>query len=185
MVTTLVMLLASAAMSENVGMKFMASGATAKAGGYRPIRAELNGTADSVKKAPEGLEAAKYGTLTIGNKSWAVIVEEPEGKPAKLYVDTNGDGDLTNDPPATWNANTNNGLTMHQGNAQVDLGDGQLGTLGLYRFDPKDPVRGQLKNTLLFYTDYGYEVTVNLDGQEFTSFVSGVPNATSTLWIDE
>ena len=184
MVATLVMILAIGASSEEVGMKFVAMGATAKVGGYRPMRAELNAAADSVKKAPEGLAAPKYGTLTIGNQNWAVIVDEPEQKPARLYVDTNADGDLTNDPQATWTANTNNGLTMYQGQAQVDLGKGTLGSLGLYRFDPKDPQRAPLKSTLLFYTDYGYEITVNLDGKEFTSFISGMPASNSSLWID-
>lgn len=184
MITTLVMVLAAGVLSEDVGMKFVASGATQKVGGYRPIRAELSGAADSVKKAPEGLAEPKYGTLTIDDKSWAVIVDEPEDKPAKLYVDTNADGDLTNDPETTWSANKNNGLTVYEGKAQVDLGGGNLGSLGLYRFDPKDPNRAALKNTLLFYTDYGHEVTVNLDGMPFTSFVSGKPTAGTSLWID-
>ena len=184
MVATLVMLVAAGMCSENLELKFVASGATAKTGGYRPIRAELNAEADAVKKAPEGLAAPKYGAIKLGERSWAVIVDEPEGKPAKLYVDANADGDLTNDPETTWSAQTNNGLTMHQGNAQVDLGDGRLGSLGMYRFDPKDPQRAQLKNTLLFYTDFGYEIAVKLDDQEFTTFISGEPNATSTLWID-
>ena len=184
MVTTLVMIVAAGLLADGASMKFIASGATAKAGGYRPIQAELNGKAESVKKAPEGLAAPKYGTIKIGDQSWAVIVDEPEDKPAKLYVDTNGDGDLTNDPEATWKANTNNGQTMYQGQSQVDLGGGSLGAINLYRFDPKDPRRPQLKNTLLYYPDFGYEVTVNLDGKDFTSFVSGKPAADSSLWID-
>jgi thiol-disulfide isomerase/thioredoxin len=73
---------------------------------------------------------------------------------------------------------------MHQGQAQIDLGKGSLASLGLYRFDPNDPQRAQLKNTLFFYTDYGYEITVNLDGKDFASFVSGKPGAGSSLWID-
>jgi hypothetical protein len=161
MVTTLVMILAAGLCADDVSVKFVASGAMVKAGGYRPIRAELTENAESVKQAPDGLEAPKYGMLKLGDKSWAVIVDEPEEKPAKLYVDTNADGDLTNDPEATWIAKTANDLTMYEGQAKVDLGEGNLGSLGLYRFDPKDPQRAQLKNTLLFYTDYGYEITVN------------------------
>jgi hypothetical protein len=80
--------------ADGVSMKFMGSGATARVGGYVPLSAEMNGTVDSVKQAPEGLEAAKYGTLKLGKQSWTFILDEPEGKPAKLYVDTNGDGDL-------------------------------------------------------------------------------------------
>ncbi|HET6880447.1 MAG TPA: PA14 domain-containing protein, partial [Pirellulales bacterium] len=170
--------------SQSVDMKFVATGGTARAGGFRPIRAELDATPDLVKKAPEGLAAPKYGILVLGDRRWSAIVDEPEGKPAKLYVDTNADGDLTNDPGATWTAKTNNGLTMHEGRAQVELGEESLGWLNFYRFDPNDPQRAQLKNTLLFYTDYGYEITLNLDGREFIAFMSGKPSADSSLWID-
>ncbi len=182
--TTLTLILACGLFSDGVTMKFISKGATAKTGGYRPIRAELGENAEMIKKAPEGLTAPKYGALMMGGKNWAVIVDEPDGEPAKLYVDTNADGDLTNDPETTWTAKTNNGLTMYQGQAEIDLGEGTIGAIGLYRFDPKDLQRAQLKNTILFYTDYGYEITVNLDGKEFTSFVSGKPNAASSIWID-
>ena len=171
-------------MADGVEMKFVSSGATAKVGGYSPVRAELDAKADSVKKAPEGLAAAKYGTLKIGPKSWSVILDEPEGKPAKLYVDSNGDGDLTNDAAVTWTARTTAGQTMYQGNAQVDLGGGTLGTVNMYRFDPKDPRRAMLKNTVLYYADFGYEITLDLDGKKFTSFVAGKPQANSGLFID-
>ncbi|MEO8499132.1 MAG: hypothetical protein ABI614_29045, partial [Planctomycetota bacterium] len=73
-------------------MKFIASGATAKVGGYRPLRAEMDGTAEAVTKAPEGLATPKYGALKLGDKSWGFILDEPEGTPAKLYIDTNADG---------------------------------------------------------------------------------------------
>ncbi len=184
MITTFLLMALVSAPGEDVDMKFIASGATAKVGGYRPIRAEMDGTAESVKKAPEGLAAPKYGALKLGDKSWSFILDEPEDKPATLFIDTNGDGDLTNDPDTTWEASTNAGLTMYQGKSQVDLGDGQLGAINLYRFDPKDPRRAVLKNTILFYTDYGYELTLDLDGETFTTFVAGQLEANSNLWID-
>lgn len=171
-------------LSDGVEMKFVPSGATAKIGGYRPIQAEMDGKADSVKKAPEGLTAAKYGTLKFDGKNFTAILDEPEGKPAKLYIDSNGDGDLTNDPAVAWNAQKRGGQTMYQGSGQVDLGGGTLGTINLYRFDPNDPGRPQLKNTVLYYADFGYEVTIDLDGKKYTSFVAGKPRAGTDLWID-
>ena len=134
-------------LSEGVEMKFVASGATAKAGGYIPVPAELDAKADSVKKAPEGLAAAKYGALKFGDKSFSVILDEPEGKPAKLYVDSNGDGDLTNDPEVKWIERAVG--AKYSGSTQVDLGGGTLAAVNMYRFDPKDPGRARLKNTLL------------------------------------
>jgi len=171
-------------LASDVSMKFVPSGLTAKVGSYSPARAELNATADAVKKAPEGLAAPKYGQLKFGEKSWSVILDEPEGKPAQLFVDTNGDGDFTNDPKAAWNAQKQGELTMHSGSAQIDMGDGMQGTINMYRFDPKDPNREMLKNTLLYYADFGYELSFELDGKPFSTFVAGKPQARSSFWID-
>lgn len=171
-------------LADGVETKFVPTGATAKTGGYSPIRAEMDAAAESVKKAPEGLAAPKYGTLKINEKSWSFVLDEPDGKPARLFVDSNGDGDVTNDAAVEWTARTTAGQTMYQGNAQVDLGSGTLGTVNMYRFDPKDARRAALKNTLLYYPDFGYEVAFELDGKKFTSFVAGKPKATSSLWID-
>lgn len=182
MIATLVMTAAACLGADGVETKFLASGLTKKTRGYIPIRAEMNGTAELVKKAPEGLASPKYGKLKIGEKTWVFIVDEPEGKPARLFVDSNNDGDLTNDPAVTWSPRENNGLTQYEGSAKIDLGKGQLGAINLYRFDPKDPNRAVLKNTLLYYTDFGYELTVELDKKKFTTFTG--MEARMPLWID-
>ena len=184
MVTTLFLLTLVGAESEGITTKFIASGATAKVGGYRPIRAEMDDDAKSVKKGPAGLTSPKYGTLRLGTRSWGFVLDEPEGKTARLFVDTNGDGDFTNDPETTWAPTTNGGLTSYRGDSKVDLRAGQLAAIKLYRFDPQDPRRASLKNTLLFYTDYGYEISLDLDGRVFTTFVSGELQPNSRLWID-
>jgi len=168
---------------EEVRTEFIGSGATARVGGYVPLRAEMNGTADSVKKAPEGLQAAKYGTLKLGTQGWTFILDEPDGKPAKLYVDTNGDGDLTNDPATTWASRKVENFNQYSGTARVDLGGGRIGSLGMYRFDPSDSRRAALKDTMMFYPDYGYELTLTLDGKQFTTVVSGEPGP-MPIWID-
>jgi thiol-disulfide isomerase/thioredoxin len=184
MVATWALIAAAGLMADGVSMKFVGSGATAQVGGYRPLQAKMDGTADLVKTPPAELAAPKYGELRLDGKSWAFILDEPEGKPAKLYIDTNDDGDLTNDPEVEWTESKSNGLTMYRGEAKIDLGDDQQGTLGLYRFDPNDPRRSQLKNTLMYYTDFGYEVTLNLDGKSHTTFLAGKPEASQQFWID-
>src|SRR5262245_30263627 len=117
--------------ADNLSAKFVGSGATEKVGGYRPNRAERNGKADDVKAAPEGLLAPKYEPIKVGASKWLFVLDEPEDKPATLFVDTNGDGDLTNDPATTWKSRKNGTTTMYEGRVQVDLGGGQLGTLGV------------------------------------------------------
>jgi thiol-disulfide isomerase/thioredoxin len=170
--------------NEGIETKFVPSGVTSKVGGYRPIRSEMNAPADDVKKAPEGLVAPKYGKLTLDDQTWSYILDEPEDSPAKLFIDSNGDGDLTNDPAAQWEAKKAGEFTMHSGSGELDLGDGKIGAINLYRFDPKDPSREVLKNTLLYYTDFGYEVTVDLDGKKFSSFLAGAPSDKTSLSID-
>lgn len=183
MILSLALLASTALAGDGVSMKLITSGATAKSGGYSPIRAELTGASAAVKVAPKDLTAAKYGAFTFGAKSVAFILDEPTGKPARLFVDTNGDGDLTNDPAAEWAARAQGTATMYFGGANVDLGKGPM-AIKMYRFDPADPQRAALKNTILYYADFGYEVTLTLDGKDFKSFVAGEPAEKVSLSVD-
>jgi peroxiredoxin len=136
-------------------------------GYYAPLRVELSETKpDSLRLVPPDLGRPLYGVITISGRQGAiyhVVVDEPEGKPSRLFVDANGNGDLTDDAAAEWAASeprknkSGQNLTMYMGGAMVDLGaEGQPFTvhLAMYRFDPSDADRPQLKNTLLYYRDY-------------------------------
>src|SRR5206468_4322956 len=106
------------------------SGATMKVGSYMPQRLELKAEKPSeLAKAPE-LSAPMFGILTMGTQESPtraiVAVDEPEGQPARLYVDANGNGDLTDDPATEWQPRTSRGsdgkeLTMYLGGASVEL----------------------------------------------------------------
>ena len=60
----------------------------------------------SVRRVPAGLAAPLYGEFIFGPSeqpmTFGVVVDEPDGKPARLWVDRNGNGDLTDDPPIEW-----------------------------------------------------------------------------------
>ncbi len=98
-----------------VHQEFLSSGVTRRMGGYRPYRAEMDKDAEIVKEAPEGLVSPKYGIIEVGEKSWAFIIDEAEDQPAKLYIDTNNDKDLTNDPETKWEARTQGETTSYSG----------------------------------------------------------------------
>jgi len=185
MFISLLVVVALGAPGEELSTKFVAKGATKKAGGYRPIQAELKEEkGEGVEVQPFGMSAPKYGVLKLGENSYGFIIDEPEGKLAALYVDGNRDGDYTNDSEASWNPRSARRLTMYFGTAEVDLAEGVKGTVQLYRFDPKDPQREKLKNTLLYYADYGQEVTIPLDDKKCSTFVAGSPDEQTQLWID-
>ena len=72
--------------ADDLQQKFLPSGFTARQGGYRPIRAEMDQESGIVKQLPDGLQTPKFGYIEDGEKRWAFILDEPEGKPASLYI---------------------------------------------------------------------------------------------------
>src|SRR5438034_3623900 len=60
----------------------------------------------SLRRVPDGLAAPLYGEFIFGPSeqpmTFGVVADEPDGKPARLWVDRNGNGDLTDDPPIEW-----------------------------------------------------------------------------------
>jgi peroxiredoxin len=182
--TSLVLLLAQPVGADEVKLTLLSSGAMAKLGGYIPQRLELNPTKpDGLKKTPADLTAPLYGAFKVGPAeaptTFLVVADEPEGKPFRLFVDANSNGDLTDDPPAEWTARSNknpNGkeVTMYSGGATFKLPSGP-DTLALhvamYRFDKTDPQRAALKNTLLYYSDYACTGEVSLGGKPYAALL--------------
>src|SRR5687767_5459939 len=83
-----------------------------KAGYYMPQRILL--TVDKpagVKAEPSYANKPLYGTMKFGtaadNGIHLALDEAPDSASAKLFVDTNADGDLTNDPSAEWTRRAN------------------------------------------------------------------------------
>lgn len=163
-----------AALADSVTLKLIPERATSRAGGYAPQRLALTAERPAaLKKAPE-LSAPLYGVLKLGPvespSSFLLAVDEPEAGPARLYVDTNGNGDLTDDPAVTWSKRAykvagGQELSQHSGSLQVELPDGAskvVVSLGAYRFDKNDPQRAALRDVLLYYTDFGREGEIRL-----------------------
>lgn len=170
-------------MADGVTSTFVSSGLTSKSGGYSPIRSNFGAEPSGLKK-PAGLTTPKFGTIVVGTKTIDYVLDEPEGKDAKLYVDSNGDKDLTNDPAAVWAQRKQGNSTMYGGSCTVDLGGGKSGTVQMYRFDPTDPARAALKDTLLYYFDFGFEVTVQLEGLSGKAYMAGWPKDGMRVGLD-
>ncbi len=169
----------TAAMAATVELEFLGTGAMPKMGGYMPQRLSLTTEAPAgLVTPPEGLKAPLYGELKLGPKDdptvYIVIVDEPAGEPARLFVDANANGDLTDDAENDWaprNYNDSGGTqrVQHSGGTTVTLphGDGLAAHVPMYRFDPEDTGRAQLKDVLLYYTDYGFVGTLELGDKTY------------------
>ncbi|MDZ4754937.1 MAG: TlpA disulfide reductase family protein [Phycisphaerae bacterium] len=194
MLSTLVVLvplasLASATVPGDGGtLTRIESGASAKFGYYAPLRLELVETPpESLTKPPAALEAPLYGVIQpagANGRVYHVILDEPDGKPARLFIDANGNGDCTDDAPATWEGKPSPGhdgkeYTMHSGGGMLefpasttgDEGKAFNGHIAAYRFDKNDPAREQLKGVLLYYRDYGAEGEVTLQGKSYKAML--------------
>ncbi len=78
-------------------------------------------------KLPPNVVEAKYGRIKLGEQSWEFALSEPSDEAPQLYVDSNGDNDLSNDPPADWTKGVTSGSTTYYGSAMVHLGNGKWG----------------------------------------------------------
>jgi len=163
-----------------VNLKLVPQGGSAKVGYYAPQRVTLTDKKpETLTKTPEGVTAPMYGTMTVSGADKALyhlLLDEPEGKPAHLYVDANGNGDLTDDPAAEWTSkeagktDDDKPLFMSNGGAMVDLGSKGKPYevhMSMYRFDKNDPKREALKNVLLYYRDYTTEGEATIGGKAY------------------
>jgi thiol-disulfide isomerase/thioredoxin len=174
----------SAPGEETVKLDPVASGAMPKMGGYMPQQLALKSEKpEGLVKTPE-LAAPLFGVLSLGPRESPIRVfvalDEPEGRPSALYVDSNANGDLTDDPATEWKSRTMKGpngheLTQYSGGASVELklgGKSVPAHLGMYRFDKNDTLRKALKSVLMYYADYAYEGQITLGDATYRAMLA-------------
>jgi peroxiredoxin len=179
---------------QTVQLKVVPSGATEKVGGSFYLSCKLSETKpDVIKKLPEGLsDHPLYGMLKFagpGVTQIAVIVDSPDGKPSKLYVDANGNGDLTDDPATQWVSGpeykgTLPGLKTENladvGGATVQLGtdDKKFSAhLGVWQYNPEKMTgrtaaqKDEMRKELRYYRDYYATGKITVDGKPHDAFL--------------
>jgi peroxiredoxin len=170
---------ALAANAEDVKMDWQPSGVYDKLN-YREL-VHLTLSPDKppgIKTVPADLAAPLYGQFQLGPSeaptTFYAIVDEPEGKPARLFVDANANGDLTDDPPIEWKAHLVKGMTNYSGGADLHLAYASE-TVGLHvgfiRFDPHDTSRPNYASYLFYYRDYGRVGEVSLGGKTYKAML--------------
>jgi thiol-disulfide isomerase/thioredoxin len=168
------------ASADDVKLDWQPSGVSKTMGYYRPMRLMLSpDKPDGIKAVPADLAAPLYGKLQLGPAeaptTFFVIVDEPEGKPSRLFVDANANGDLTDDPPSEWKGNPEKGkdgmdLTTYMGGAYLETAYGAEKLklhLEMYRFDKHDTQRAAFTHTLFYYRDYGRAGDLSLGGKTY------------------
>jgi thiol-disulfide isomerase/thioredoxin len=161
-----------------VTAKLSPSGVSGKLGYFAPQQLTLSkAKPEQLKKVPYDVAAPQYGLVKFGPKEYVFLLDEPAGKAARLFVDSNGNGDLTDEAAITLTAvpyRSKSGLNLKQymGVATLPIlgTDGtSMGTASLrvFRLDKKDPENTALKNVVVYYRDYGVEGNVSLGGKSY------------------
>ena len=171
------LVLAACARAEEVNLKWQSSDANKKLGGHSAQRLQLSkAQPDSVKKAPGDLAAPLYGELKLGPEDaqsiTLIILDEPKGKPARLFVDANNNGDFSDDSPANWTprAITNSSgkvLTSYTGDATVKIpytGGSKDAQLILER-------QAAYKEFLFYYRDYALSGEIKLGEKSYAAML--------------
>ncbi len=177
---------------ELIRLELVPTRGSSAVGYYRPQQADL--AADrpaTLKRLPPSLSNPSYAVLPIGppggGQVYHVVLDEPSGKPALLYVDSNGNGDLTDDPAAEWK-----GSASYSGGAMLRLaaeGSEMEVHLALYRFDPSAPSRKAYARKLFYYRDWVRRGTMDVGGTLYAAILSdesasGDFRSAATLLID-
>ena len=93
--------------ADEVRLEWMSQGFFNKTRYYAPKGAKLlTEKPKEIIKAPEGLVNPQYALLEAGpdgsRTSVGLILDQRSPKEAHMWLDANGDGDLTNDPEVKW-----------------------------------------------------------------------------------
>jgi thiol-disulfide isomerase/thioredoxin len=167
------------AAQEKIKLDPVPKGASQSIGYYVPKQIALSPTVPStLKKAPK-LKNPLYVIIPAksdGDRIFHVILDESSASKSILYVDTNGDGDLTNDPQNSWAAyKSSDGFMNWMGDASITLTQGAFSLdahLGIYQFDKKNPSAASYKNTLFVYRDYAYAGKIKFGDKNLTVMLS-------------
>ncbi len=171
-----------------VTMTPVVSGCLALKGGSFPDDLALSPEKPgAVKKLPEGLTGARFASRKFGPKEQprehVFVWERPEeAREARLWVDANADGDLTNDAPVTLSrvayairGEREAAYTKWTGQAEIMFmyADGAIvrGAVNVTRFDPSDPTRQRTKDALVLTNDFGLSGRVTLSGEAYEALL--------------
>ena len=167
-----------------VSCEYVQSDITDQTRGYRPIRALLNDDLSVFTALPADLVSPQSGSIVFGKKRWHFLLDEPDEAPPRLFVDSDGDGDLTNDKTAEYTEEGSGDEKTWYGSATIQLEPEKSAQIKFYRFDPKSVRGSRMKNTMFYYADFGNVFKLNLEGKEYTVAYAGLPDSKLYFEVD-
>lgn len=141
---------------------------------YRPAKLSMSPERPAgLAKMPEGVAAPVFGQISFGTiespSTVIFMLGAQPNKEVRLWVDSNANGDLTDDPPAEWNSapsntpSTPNGVFC-SGSAYINVPNGPDASparVNLYvsPHQPSSPI-----STIYYHADYFRTAKIVLEG---------------------
>lgn len=195
-------ILASAS-AQNSSLTLDPKGAVKARLGYFPVQIKLSDEKPKqVTNEPTYRTKPKYGIIHLGNgpkSDFVFALDEPKDADAKIYIDKNRNGDLTDDGDGAWNAKRTKGRVMYgvmdvtlrasYGTATHETSSSDY-TLGIYRFPDLA--------SLITYRETSRTGRVTIDGKGHHALLvendadgifsktvdpAGKPGTTRPLWL--
>jgi thiol-disulfide isomerase/thioredoxin len=165
--------------ADEIHLSLLPTGAMSRMGGYMPQRLKLSSEMPAeIKQIPPGIKVPLFGVLKLGPPEAptvvAVILDESEGKPPRLFVEAAANGDLRAAQPATWTARVNklkdgSDSTVYMGGASVGVAyndNTSLLHIAMYRFENK------FKDSVFYYSDYAREGEITLGDKKYKAMLA-------------
>ena len=192
---------------DSIQLQWRESGIHEQASGFRPHGIALSTNAPArLQHAPKGLTAPLYGSFEIGPPkapaTIGVILDFAPDKTQRLFVDSNGNGDFTDDPACVWTNRVyqrpdGTETSSWTGSAPVVIpfaSGPRRGQIILYSGGPVGPA-GASQPRLFYYADYGLAGDLKIGDRAIAAVLqdaggsgyfhlSSETMATPLLWLD-
>ncbi|MCH7905261.1 MAG: TlpA family protein disulfide reductase [Armatimonadetes bacterium] len=161
--------------TDDVQLQMLTKGATAIIGSYMPQRLYLSPDPPPGLLRSSAIGIVEFGVLNFGPKGKEKDYFIGLAEDGTMYVDSNGDGDLWDDPEPIWTAVEPGGSTSHRGSFNIDLelaGNIEHLTMNAYRFDATAPSRAAYADIILYYCDYAMVGEIELGGKSYNMMLA-------------
>jgi peroxiredoxin len=170
--------------AQEAKLGWQASNVTQELNFYIPQRLKLSTARPAgLKKGVEGLSAPLYGQFQMGPTNSpatiSMVLDEPSGRPSRLFVDGNGNGDFTDDPPPRWaerkmpkQGGGENTITIGDAVVKIPFATGARDAqIVFYRFDKNDPTRAAVMDSIFYHRDYALKGSVSFGDKSYKAML--------------
>jgi thiol-disulfide isomerase/thioredoxin len=154
------------------------AGSQAEFDSYVPQKVPLETVRPAeIRSVPPGVKRPQYGRVLVGpretRRAYTILIDESEEQDQRLWFDTNGNGDLDDDPPPRWERVTKQGSrTAFSGSVTLRVKYGnEVRSLELALYRQRAASGSDATPPLYCYRRWGYRGEAVLEGKTYKAML--------------